>query len=681
MIVPENLINKFIKKNIIQEEIHLPHGTKSAKVITHVDLDGVTSAISLVQQLQKQGIPKNRITIEFAQYGDHENRKRDFVKMFKNKNSSQWVGVTDFAKLPIGKPFDSYNKIFNFKGSPVTLVELMKQQDYSEVKEEEFRKIFSKHLSKYERYNKVTKNKFFWDNVDDLYDCCVAYSILDREKEKMSKYIEGYDNDFKEITPHNAREYKIKLVNPDFVSDHHSNEANDKGDKPLSKGQRGEIATGSDSEAEFFANKYAPGLWPTDDLKAISAVDSAKYTEEELKNTLFLQKNFMGANKKKILAGLISVLYDNLCKRDDKVCKWIILNSGPTLVSLYNTVKRGIKLNADRIRMLDAIKNGDVDSAQEIAETLPKILSKNWVSKSNEVYKNREGKEIRSGVPIDSYREKNKKDLENAVTGYASPKDKERLIKMKETNDPGYKDFKKELDSRKGKVSIYNNFAIFDGTVPKTQYGRFLSALYSEKGQRAPFIMRYWGGDNFFQISVNSLYKAAATKIGKKDVVDFSEVNRKVISDVCSFLKDKYKLDDFSIKRIKDEMEEKNGGHKGGIWTFNGFKLIKPTSKKIGSFWDDKDKVDRAARIEQKKTGEYTRDERKRLEQAGKIVPNAVSRYSDVKGGVMKEYDAIRHEAFRYAMARAIYWTNKLFPQIAGTEEGLRNTDPRFERK
>ena len=62
-------------KKILNEEFHLPNGTKSVKLVTHVDLDGLVSGISTVQQLIKQGIPKDRIVIEFAQYGDEKKDK------------------------------------------------------------------------------------------------------------------------------------------------------------------------------------------------------------------------------------------------------------------------------------------------------------------------------------------------------------------------------------------------------------------------------------------------------------------------------------------------------------------------------------------------------------------------------------------------------------------------------
>ena len=436
-------------------------------------------------------------------------------------------------------------------------------------------------------------------------------------------------------------------------------------------------------------------------MKAVSVCDAAKYTEDELKNTVFLQKQFTGPNKKRNLASLVSLLYDALCKKDDKVCKWIILNSGTNLVSLYTTIKRAIHLNGERLRMLEAVKNGDFKTGQEIANALPKILNKNWTDKDSKVYKNREGKEIRSTMTLDRYRSKDLEDLEAAKTGYASQSDKAKLAKAKEElanakadakarkvvqkNDPKvisadkvYRDLKTMIENKKGKLSQYWNFTIFDGSDKKKQYGRYLTSLYSVKGTRTPFTLRWWGGDSFFQISVNPIYKAAAKKLGKNEVVDFANVNRHVISDVCKFLRERG-ISDFNVKRIEDEMYEKNGGHKGGIWSFNGFDLIKAPSKEAESYWDDKDKVNRASDIIQKRTGKKVWNNNDKLNNAKQLIPNIAKRYENTENTVMSKYSEIKHEAYRYAMSRAIYWTNTLYPMVPGTEKDLANNDERFE--
>ena len=93
----ENLLNNFnhvFANRLISESLHLPHGTKSAKVVCHVDLDGVTSGISVVQQLVKQGIPKERITVEFAQYGD-EDKDKNFDKRSFRKYEVMCYNLND----------------------------------------------------------------------------------------------------------------------------------------------------------------------------------------------------------------------------------------------------------------------------------------------------------------------------------------------------------------------------------------------------------------------------------------------------------------------------------------------------------------------------------------------------------------------------------------------------------
>ena len=140
--ITEGILTKFRNK-IINEELHLPHGTKSAKVITHVDLDGVTSGITMVQQLIKQGIPKERITVEFAQYGD-EDKDKNFKNKFKENKKGQYVGVTDFAKLPKVKPFKIWNSLFDFKGDSKKLGALFvnAKGKYKDISQEDFNKKF-----------------------------------------------------------------------------------------------------------------------------------------------------------------------------------------------------------------------------------------------------------------------------------------------------------------------------------------------------------------------------------------------------------------------------------------------------------------------------------------------------------------------------------------------------------
>ena len=262
----EKTLNIFFKEVakqhdvLLSEGLHLPHGTKSAKVVTHTDLDGVTSGISMVQQLVKQGIPKERITIEFANYGDDDKEKDLHTEKFRQNKSGQYVGVTDFAKLPKVKPFKIWNTLFNFKGDSRALLNLL-QRDWSSYSQEKFDKEI---IDTY----KIPVGKFTSGNLKKLLEAFKAYNELKAYAAKNKKF-----TGFTPATMQNIQELSFPIVNPQFLSDHHSNEQG-----ALSGGKTGEIATGAKSEAEFFANKYTPGLWSQADLKAISMVDSAGYT-------------------------------------------------------------------------------------------------------------------------------------------------------------------------------------------------------------------------------------------------------------------------------------------------------------------------------------------------------------------------------------------------------------------
>lgn len=652
MLTESNL--SLFKNNILTETLHIPHGITNAKVVCHVDLDGVCSGISMVQQLIKQGIKKERITVEFAQYGDDKKQGRDFTKTFQNKNKQQWVGVTDFAKYPKFKLWDKFNQLMSFKGNKQILVSFMNSRDFSKIaNEEDFEKIFRKTFNPQE-------TKFTKKSIDEMYDACKAYSLYSKKENP--------------ITLENVEKYEVQLAKPDFGSDHHSNE-----DGKLSSAQRGDLAVKSPSEAEFFANKYAPGLWSDSDLKAISMVDSAGYTKKELENSVFLEKHFTGPDRKRNLAQLVGILYDSLCKKDEKVAKWIILNSGPSLVSLYSHVKEGTKLNGERLRLLEAIKNGDFTTGKEIAEALPKILNKNWTNSDGDNYKDRNGGTIKKAVTLDQYRETNLRHLSDAKTGHLSEKDKEKLAELKGKRSKDAAKVRDDINSKKGKVFHFNNFSFFDGKDKKQQYGRFDAALLSKDGRRQPYLMRYWG--DMFQISLNPIYSKACKDAGiEEDLVNFAEINKHVIEDVKNFLISKG-ISEFNANRFVESMADENGGHKSAIWTFSQFDKIKAPSKELGGdrYYKDKDLMYRANEIEANRTGKKATTQKARIEVMKKYVKNAGARMEAAEKGPVAKYAAIKQECVKVAQNSAVKWTNKLYPPRPEGMKALVNYDKRFE--
>jgi hypothetical protein len=617
--ITEGILTKFRNK-VINEELHLPHGTKSAKIVCHTDLDGVTSGITMVQQLIKQGIPKERITVEFAEYSDEDNDK-NFKNRFIEDKKGQYVGVTDFAKLPKAKPSKIWNSLFDFKGDSKKLVSLFinNKKKYKDISQEEFDK---KMISFYG----IKSNKFTNGNLKKLLEALKAYESL-KEYAKKNK-------NFKYPIPtlENIESFSFPLVNPQFVSDHHSND-----DGALSGGKTGEIATGSPSEAEFLANKYANGMWSQEDLKAISAVDHADYTEEDLKNSIFMVKKFKGKDRHKNLATIISCVYDGLCKKDRSAAAWIVKNAKPSLVSLYTTTLKAAKYNGKRYDYVEALKDGEIEKAKQLLSEIPGELNKRY---------DRRGDPTKKPATIEELRKKNKEDIANMKSGYQTRADKAKLDEIKGKKDDASKAIRDEIKSKKGKISIYRNFAIFDGTSWKANYSRYSNALFSENGQRQPFGMRFWG--DFFQISKSPFYKG---------VVDFSEVGKHVIEDVEKFLLDK-DVNEFKVKSVIDEMKEKNGGHKGGIWTFSGFnKITAPNKVTDDKYWKARSVLSK----------------NKNSEIANKIMKE--------KEPELAKYAAIKKECMRKAMSSAIDWTNKLYPPSQEDMDKLKTNDKTFEHE
>lgn len=612
--ITEAILNKF-KNNLILEDgvLPLPRGTKSAKLVCHVDLDGLISGITMVQQLQKQGIPKDRIKVEFAQYGDEDKERHKHTEKFIGRKN-EFVGVTDFAKLPKAKPFEIFNKLFDFKGSKEEFAKYMKSKDFSKMSYQDFKKDFMSNF-------KFQKNNWTESNLRSLHEALASYYKLPNKPEVTSATVENL---------------KYQVVNPDFVSDHHSNEQGS-----LSAGKTGEIAVKSPSEAEFLASKYAPGFWAKDDLKAVSMVDSAGYDVDQLTNTIFLDKHFTGPDKKKNLATIISCVYDNMVKKDREAGKWVIKNAGPSLVSAYTTTLKAAGYSGKRLEYLNALKNGEVEKAKSILKEIPDILNKGY-DRHNEPKARISRRE--------DWVKKNTKDMKDLKTGYLSDDDKKELDNIKLTGlskeeKETAKARREELKNKKGKMYQKDNFTVFDGTSTKTQYSRYAGSLYSENGMRSPFTLRYWNG--FFQVAKNTLYKGT---------VNFAAVNEKVLEDIEKYLR-KNGISDFNIERIIANMKEKNGGHSGGIWSFQGFDKIKPTSKEMGNYY-------LANRIARKNPN----------------APLANKIKSEKESGVIADYKKIREGCMKEAMRSAIYWTNKLCPVDKTKIDGLKTSDNRFEK-
>ena len=79
-----------------EDGIKIPSGTKSVKIFGHADMDGFFSMMLVYNQLIKQGIPKDRIRLNFIQYGfiPSELAKKLDVK------PGEMTAVVDFGAIP-----------------------------------------------------------------------------------------------------------------------------------------------------------------------------------------------------------------------------------------------------------------------------------------------------------------------------------------------------------------------------------------------------------------------------------------------------------------------------------------------------------------------------------------------------------------------------------------------------
>ena len=638
MLISESVLKRFQSNIILEAGLpHLKNTTTSVKIITHCDLDGIVSAITMVNAYEKRGIPKNRIQVEFAQYGDNQENLR---KKLIPQHSKQEVIVTDFAKLPTTKVYDLFKKLTNFKAdkNKSGIVSFINSRDFSKMSEEEFKKLISK--SPLVDLN----NDFAAKNVHDLYIALGAYSIGKK----------------KDITVDNIDSYRVVLNRADRVEDHHDNSSG-----ALSGGDRGEIAIHSPSESSHLAKKFIPSMWSKEDMDAVDMVDSAGYTPEELQNTIFLKKNFTGPGKKRGLATIINTVVEQVVKKDEAAAKWIVLHTGTNLINLYTNILKTIKFNSAQLEMLKALQSGDTAKVSELAKQLPPEMQKtNKIFDPNSsLYKGHE-RSLSKIMTTDEIRKKNIEDLKKTKTGYLTKKEQEELEKLTKKKTPTEEETEriKELSSKQGKIIGSNNFAMQNAQDLRNYPSRYMGSLYSEGGKTFPFTLKRYS--SFIQAAKSPLYK------GK---LDFAEVAPHVYKDIEDYLRDNG-VNQMKIDNIMDNMKYQSGGH-GAIFSIQGFDKITMPSKSSGPYYDAKKFIDRAEAVA-KNRGLKGKDKKEFIE---KIAGSRKETFKEIEKGDKAKYEKIKQGCIEHAIKSIVKWTNKLFPVSAEDMEKLKTSSKTFE--
>lgn len=357
--------------------IRLPKGTKSAKILTHRDLDGFVSGLLIYNQLIRQGIPADRINIKFVQYGEN-----DILDKATRKNKSQAVLSCDFSAFPKVNMEDSWNGF---------------AKTYDKEKDRNFRPDES---ASYEAFKKQFINsKPNFKTISDFLRKNNPNALLFTKPKDSSVRIAlgNFINGWKAY----KGDDNVELTNLDYTSDHHSNE---KGD--LVAGKSGKIGAKYPSDTEHIATVAAQGLMNWDDIEAVSRVDSAKY--KNLEDVLSLPSALHSKDRKERLAILITALIGPIVSNNDRLAELLIKRSTPSLISIYNNALKMAKLTDNELKVLGELKNDNPDWGliDELTKDLPEYEKKKLLQNRDE------NKKIKPVKGIDAIREKNAKNIE-----------------------------------------------------------------------------------------------------------------------------------------------------------------------------------------------------------------------------------------------------------------------------
>jgi len=623
MILSETLMNNF-GGNILAEEGGIPlRGKTSAKIITHKDTDGLISGITMVHALERRGIPRDRITIKFAQYGDDDKSYEKFLA----KNDKEYVSVTDFAKFPKVKVYDVFQTLLGWPKDGMYKFKSFAKKDFKSMKLDAFKKEFRDDYSPKE-------NKFTDDSLTSLF---YGMRVLQDELKSGKSTLNGSSNDLRKL--------KMVTAKPNTVEDHHDNS-----NGSLSGGETGEIEIHSPSEASHLANKYIPGAWSKEDLEAVDMIDSAGYNQEQLRNAIFLEKHFSGKDKKKNLAQLITVLGTQIIKKNPELAAKIVRESGTSLVSVYTHIINALKIDKKEKELYNALKDGNMELAKKIvAEIGDDRLTKNWAGDQKKFEK------MGNLNDLDSYREKNLKDVKKHIKGQYL--DDETRDKIKGSKGMG-------AGNKTSDIVSYKNFSIQNIRDLKGYPDRFINSLFGENGYMNPYGIKKF--PKFVQVACNPLYKGN---------VDFSKVAQKVLPEIKQKLLDSGKLNEKEVNKIMDAMLEENGGHKA-IYSFQGFSQIKAPYNISGKFYGSSDflkRVDAVAKSAKEKGTPIDKEKLDVMKKKAKIT-------NSWAGKEVAAYDELRKEILNFTANRIVYWTNVMFPVDNNAREKLKMIDDKFER-
>lgn len=352
-----------------------------------------------------------------------------------------------------------------------------------------------------------------------------------------------------------------------FVSDHHADP-----DKKLKQGKAGGIGRIEfASDAEHVAISYAGNIADSTTIKAVSQMDSAKFTN--LFNTLNFPTEYKNKGRMERLAIIVNSLLSKLIKNSPEGVKHLIRTSTPSLVNVYNNLYKEFKLNDLQVQGLREImaEKPDWNRVDMIRKQLPRGFE---VSKD----KAKEGgRKEELGTPkeyIEKMKKRGEEDMKIAQTGYFTPKEKAALEKAKEEKRKYIEEFgrgkksetpevtskrealKKEVEDisaekekKQGKFHPINRLVIRqDATSTRGYPGRYTASMLSKEGKRFPFTLKRFS--TMMQVAVNPDVDLPAKKR-----INLHEDMKKVLEEIKKKYMTKYNQWAFEI------VEKESGGH------------------------------------------------------------------------------------------------------------------------
>ena len=426
--------------------IRLPKGTKSAKILTHKDLDGFISGLLLYNQLIRQGIPADRINIKFVQYGED-----DILDKATRKNKTQAILSSDFSAYPVINMEEKWNSF---------------AKSYSK---EENRTYSPKDNASFDAFKSNLNKKPSFKTISDfLKENNPNALLLTKPKDSSVRIaLEDFMNAWKAYNGGDTS--KVSLTDLDYTSDHHSNE---KGD--LVPGKSGKIgADNYRSDSEHIATVAAQNLMNWDDIEAVSRVDSATYKNPE--DVLMMPSALKSKDRKERMAILTSVLINSIIKSNERLAEILVKRSTPSLISIYNNALKIAKLTDNELKALAELKNENPDwnLIDELTKDLPEYEKKKLLQQRDE------NKSIKPINDIQKLRDKNEKNIERET----------------------------KLD--KSDYKFYGNVALLHAKNSKDQPSRYLFAFLEHEGKQPAFVVRKLPtvGNGMIQFSCSPLLK------------------------------------------------------------------------------------------------------------------------------------------------------------------------------